>query len=404
LDLDYEIVNSFDSCPENSISINYSERKVPFKSISIRPSRILNEDNIYAQNISVQKTDNNIPYFFASYAFEGDYIFDLFGLVFYQLSRYEEYLRFQPDKYGRFSASNSLAYRNDFLNCPIVDIWIWHLKNSIEVKWNIKVSMKRTFIIHPTVDIDTPYAFLSRPFYFQCMAIIRDILLLRARRLSERILTLIGKRQDPFDTYDYLIKLKATFFLLMKFNLPDDHNFSVNTKKFKALIRRLSLSSEIGIHPSLHSSGKRKRIEREKDNLASIAEKPIHASRQHFLNLQFPTIYQVLIDLGIKEEYSMGFHDKSGFRAGTSISFPWFDLSKNEKTELIIRPFQIMDATLRHHQNMAPLDAIEEINAIKREIKSVRGEFRIIWHNSSFADIYEWKGWDNVLKACLSQE
>src|SRR5687767_2361657 len=44
--------------------------------------------------------------------------FDIFSAVFYMLSRYEEYLPFAPDKYGRYSSSDSIAYKNGFLEKP----------------------------------------------------------------------------------------------------------------------------------------------------------------------------------------------------------------------------------------------------------------------------------------------
>ena len=48
--------------------------------------------------------------------------FDPFALVFYLVSRYEEYLPFQPDEHGRFPATASLAYRERFLDIPLVDL------------------------------------------------------------------------------------------------------------------------------------------------------------------------------------------------------------------------------------------------------------------------------------------
>ena len=40
--------------------------------------------------------------------------FDLFAAVFYLLSRYEEYLPYEPDMYFRFPHAQSIAFQNNF--------------------------------------------------------------------------------------------------------------------------------------------------------------------------------------------------------------------------------------------------------------------------------------------------
>ncbi len=49
--------------------------------------------------------------------------YDIFSASFYLLSRYEEYLPHVKDIHGRFSPKDSIAYQNDFLTLPVVDIW-----------------------------------------------------------------------------------------------------------------------------------------------------------------------------------------------------------------------------------------------------------------------------------------
>ena len=407
LSLKYKVVTDEKSIPIGSILINYNTSIPEQKSISISRHALLFEETIYSQHVIVDRSNEGKPFFFGSYDFKGDYIFDVFALIFYHITRYEEYLRFIPDAHGRFSASQSLAFRNKFLMNPIVDVWILDLKKKIEKKWAIEIPLKRSFEICPTFDIDTPYAFLAKPFFLHLAAIIRDIGLLRLTRLRERLYTLFGARRDPFDTYDQIALLldqydnKAVFFFLMRLHFLDDLNFSVRSKKFKELIEELAAKNEIGIHPSLFAYSSNIELKKEFDHLKKLSNRVIDKSRQHFLRLEFPKTYRNLLDMGIQKDYSMGYHDRSGFRAGTCVPFPWFDLRKNERTNLMIYPMQTMDATLRHHLKYSTEEAIREIEEIKARIKEVRGEFRFIWHNSSFAEIYGWKDWENVLKACI---
>ncbi len=65
----------------------------------------------------------------------GDFPFDIFAAAFYLLSRYEEYLPFQPDKHGRFPHEASLAYKENFLHLPLVNYWLEDLKKALRVKF-----------------------------------------------------------------------------------------------------------------------------------------------------------------------------------------------------------------------------------------------------------------------------
>ena len=47
--------------------------------------------------------------------------FDILAASFWLLSRYEEYQDFQMDNHGRFSAKESLAFKNNFLKFPLRD-------------------------------------------------------------------------------------------------------------------------------------------------------------------------------------------------------------------------------------------------------------------------------------------
>ena len=45
------------------------------------------------------------------------------------ITRYEEYENSDLDEHGRYKAENSLAFRNDFLDEPLVDQWAYLLED-----------------------------------------------------------------------------------------------------------------------------------------------------------------------------------------------------------------------------------------------------------------------------------
>ena len=89
--------------------------------IFIESMGLLNEKGINQQDINVS-FENKIPIFFQSQS-NASMSFDVFSATFYLLSRYEEYLPFVKDEHQRFQAENSLAYKNDFLQKPVINIW-----------------------------------------------------------------------------------------------------------------------------------------------------------------------------------------------------------------------------------------------------------------------------------------
>jgi len=92
----------------------------------------------------------------------------------------------------------------------------------------------------------------------------------------------------------------------------------------------------------------------------------------------------------------MGYAMDIGFRAGTSLPFYWYDLSKEAMTKLKIHPFQVMEVTLKEYLKLNPEAAKEKITSLLNTVKSVNGTFCSLWHNSSFSELEGWNEWEAV--------
>jgi hypothetical protein len=126
----------------------------------------------------------------------------------------------------------------------------------------------------------------------------------------------------------------------------------------------------------------------------------IQKSRQHFLKLSLPETYRTLVELGIKEDYTMGYPNAIGFRASTCTPFNFYDLKSEKELPLRVVPFQAMDRALL--ETFAPQEAVSETLRMASRIKEVGGTFVTIWHNESLSGINEWKGWENVFETIVS--
>ena len=142
---------------------------------------------------------------------------------------------------------------------------------------------------------------------------------------------------------------------------------------------------------------------RSKERLEKITGRTVARSRQHFLKFHLPGTYRNLISAGIKEDYSMGFADVTGFRAGICNPFLFFDLKKNEATSLRIFPLSIMDSTLNTYLKLKPEKAKEKISDLIKIVKKHNGTFISLWHNETVSETGIWQGWKSVFEFCLNE-
>jgi len=140
---------------------------------------------------------------------------------------------------------------------------------------------------------------------------------------------------------------------------------------------------------------------KERKRLSEIAKRPITRSRQHYLMLRFPDTFAHLVENEIIHDYTMGYADYPGFRAGTCSEYPFYNLQNETLTKLIIHPFTVMDATLNKYRNESPEQAIKSIKVLMDEVREVDGTFISLWHNESLSEKWHWKGWRKVYEEML---
>ncbi|MGH2646282.1 MAG: polysaccharide deacetylase family protein, partial [Ginsengibacter sp.] len=383
----------FNAHSEEKINYSSSKRSDEF---FIKSSSLLFENFIQNQSISVEEKFETKVLF--SNSSECDLGFDIFSAIFYMISRYEEYLPFVADEHERFKVKDSLAYKNNFLQIPVIDIWISHFKIALQERFPKLLLKSSTFKAIVTYDIDVAYKFKGRNFIRNTGSIVKDILKLDFKNIRNRLFMFQNKQKDPWDVYDYLKEtiiqnnLQSVFFFLLGDYSKNDRNINHKNPLLQTLINKIKTFSEIGIHPSYNSSSNANKILSEKKRLENILGKMIYKSRQHFLKFTLPDTYNSLLSAGIKEDYSMGFPDEPGFRAGTCKPFYFYDLKNEKITDLTIFPSTVMEgAYIKSNTN--PEQALENIFNLVEEVKKVNGTFISIWHNHTVSETSEFKEW-----------
>ncbi|MEQ8910618.1 MAG: polysaccharide deacetylase family protein [Vicingaceae bacterium] len=333
--------------------------------------------------------------------------YDPFAASFYMLSRYEEYLPHLRDQYDRFTASESLAKKHDFLQVAVVDRWLLQVKELLQQHFPDLKFGKRKYSYLPTLDIDNAYAYKEKGFIRIMGSIGRNILKLDFKQLRNQLAVVFGNRKDPFDTFNYQLNVQKKyhlrpiyFFLLADYGL-NDKNLSHENRHFQSLIKSIADYAEVGIHPSYGSNVKKEKVVREIKRLQRIVKRDIYRSRQHFLKLSLPETYRNLIEADIREDYTMGFAGDLGFRAGTCTPYPFYDLDEEVECKLTIYPFQMMEATLKYYLKVDAQHALSELKPLIDEVKAVNGTFVSLWHNESLSEEDGWEGWREVYEGMV---
>ena len=382
------------------IGAKLSYNETPIQSeINIIPHTLLFEKGIKQQNISISSWQN-IPTIFKNASAQVP--FDIFAASFFLMSRYEEYLPHITDNHNRFEADNSLAFQNNFLHLPVINMWAGELKKLILAKYPDLKHKENTYNYISTIDIDNAWAYKNKGVMRTAGAFIKAIGKQRFADIKERLFTLLGRQHDPYDTYDYILSIQKKynlnmiyFFLLGNYGV-NDKNISANNPKFQALIKHLGDYAETGIHPSFGSNESVQQVRIEVSRLTSITHRNTTKSRQHFLKLHLPETYKNIISCGIQEDYTMGFASKAGFRASVCSPFKWFDLDADEETSLTVYPFCVMDGTLKTYMNLNQEQAIKQCAELINQIKKVNGTCITLWHNETLSNWREWQDWRYV--------
>lgn len=402
LDIEYILTESPD--PDQPL-VNYSfDRSVG--GIFIQPDGLLFETGIRKQDIWVAHSEG-LPMFFQQPP-EAGFIMDIFSFAFYLVSRYEEYLPYTRDEHGRFAAESSLAYKHNFLDLPVVDLWVLKFGERLSLlypKLKIEAPVYSSLL---TVDVDVPFAYRGKGLIRNIGGMVRDSF--TGISMVERYRCMLKKDKDPYDTFSFLNSVADEAGVPVKYFFTTGNRSSFDKNPlpsrpcYRKLIRKLASKYEIGLHPSYRSDRDVSLARKEQLRLEKVSGMQINSIRKHYLLMSFPKTYQDYIELGISNDYTLGYAREAGFRAGIARPFFFYDLELERISDLRLHPFQYMDNTLKQYKRFTHSEALEHITHLVDQTRRVGGTFISLWHNTSLAERDGWEGWTDVYRKAIKHQ
>lgn len=329
---------------------------------------------------------------------------DLLAAIFLVLTNYSDYLIGDEykDKHGRVPVKYNLLFQASLHQKLMVERWTVLFLTEIKEELNLSFTIvKQPFIFTPTFDIDIAYAYKEKERWRNILSKGKDYLFLDFKRIKERTAVENEELKDPYDTFAFMAALanygieSKVFWLLGDYG-HNDKNVDFENANQRTLIKSMRSNLEVGIHPSYKSNNVLGQLEKEINRLTEILDEKIRISRQHYLMVELPKTYNWLIKEGIRHDYTLGFAQTHGFKVGTVRPHRWYNLLKDEITELVLHPFAYMDGSMLEYQNLSPNESKEQIKQLFDEVNHYGGEFSFIWHNSTLGDYGKWKGWKSV--------
>jgi hypothetical protein len=334
---------------------------------------------------------------------------DVFGSIFFMLSRFEEVVMPERDVHDRFPATAALALRENFLCRPIVDDYIDFLWVLMHRLWPGLKRPNSNGEVRVSCDVDQPFDHVKSNPMALVRAIIGDLIVRRstytaAKRVAHFVTQPFGMyRIDPFYTFDWYMNvceragLRASFYFIAENSAGAiDGDYQIVDPRILALMRDIHRRGhEIGLHGSYNTFRDHEQMLRERNRLQDALksaglEVEVVGNRQHYLRWDSAVTPDILNTVGFKFDASGGFADHTGFRYGTSRTFAMWSWKSLSPLKLLQRPLVVMERSVFGKQYMNysnPQEALEFILGMKQSAIHSGGDFTLLWHNSSLLSL-----------------
>ena len=294
---------------------------------------------------------------------------DVIYNTFFYISRAEELLVNQRDEHGRFLATHSMLGQKNRLMIPLIDEYSRAMIKLLDLPLP-EPGYSRIYLTHD-VDSIAHYRHLRGAIGGVVRGQLKQVL--AARR---------DIHNDPAYTFSWLIaqdkKVEGAQCIYFVKDTPgkgkDYPQYNLQGSDFAGLKRQLEDSgAQLGWHSSAYAIGD------------GAIRREMH--RSHYLCCSIEKMQQ-LVEMGVKDDFTMMFADQAGFRLQTTRAVHWINPKTWQLTELTLHPLTVMDCTLSHEHYMGlnEDEAYFECQRLLDKVRQNAGEVVLLWHNTIIND------------------
>ncbi len=346
---------------------------------------------------------------------------DILASAYYLLSCRQESEIAARDQWGRFNAAHSPLAEQGLLAAPLVDRYASLLRELLLLaaqKRHASLGLAptwpggRSFALCLTHDVD-----LIRKKTLGNLATTAWHSLVAARRgrwplVRERatgIARLYLRRGDPYWSFPHILSVEEAhgvrssfYFLAGDVNARGQRKYRLGDRRMRALLAELAQGGwEIGLHGGWRAWDDGPRIAREKAELERYSGQPATGIRQHYLRLAHPDTLRLQAEAGLDYDTSLGFADRVGYRAGTSLPFRPWDARQRRALPIWEIPLTVMDGSLKVYQRLDAEAAWASVRGLLEATERAGGCLTILWHNTYFQDEVDAPGFGAVYARIL---
>jgi hypothetical protein len=335
------------------------------------------------------------------YAPVGEQAPDWLGEIFEWVSCADEYSVVERDSIGRplFSATYAGRHHID-VQIPYAAVAMQCLQKAIQSVvplaglQPLHLAGAPEHLVVPTHDVDYfPVGRMHAIHRLVRNAIISCVLGNRPVLGMQQGLLAIGMVMGGSDPLDRLVILTekerrrgicATYNFLVRHGHRQDASYTLKHRGVVEVMRWLELQGmEVGVHGSYACLDELGGMEFEVTSLNARGFHP-RGGRQHWLRYTLDRLIPALESAGLEYDTSIGWSERTGFRAGACFAFPPYDFNKERAASFLEIPLVVMDQALRTRRASTEQMFVNAARILATSRSLGWGGISLLWHPAAF--------------------
>ncbi|HSB93836.1 MAG TPA: hypothetical protein VLC28_11980 [Flavitalea sp.] len=376
--------------------LNYSKSEIEEGEFYLRPVNLLFEHDLKEQHVECFE----LNFHKAIFPVPGDFPMDIFAASFFLMSRYEEWHFKKSNPNAHFSAEMSLAFREQFLREPLINIWINEFKTALGQTFPDLTFHRKSFRQILTYDIRSAYKVRYSTTNVKYRRLLNHLLKGNLHELGRDWNIMKGKVDDPYDFFERLdalhlyCRVKPYFF----FNVSQQYinENKILQQEIARLVEYYASNYRIGLLWNNKSSD-------DKDWVEVVTEQELTSSRHPGYEKSSMNYYQKLVRANVHDDFSMGYSTTNGFRASVCSTFYWYDFENEIETDLKVFPVCFRDLSAIN-SGLDAAHSYQELMGYYNLVKKLNGILVTSWSNEVLKSDPDFNDWNKMFELFMKEQ